>query len=96
MHPLHLHPNQGRCTLGAVARQPAAEEYATLAVDQFALESVCIASRSQSFSPLADLVTELSKRGLQCAVHHFPGPEGEDEDDQMILVSGIEWPSHVP
>ncbi|KAG2045770.1 hypothetical protein BDR06DRAFT_1015311 [Suillus hirtellus] len=57
-----------------------------LAVDQFALESVCIASRLQSFSPLADLVTELSERGLQWVVRHFSGPEGEDEEDQLILT----------
>ncbi|KAG1766816.1 hypothetical protein EDD22DRAFT_340695 [Suillus occidentalis] len=30
------------------------------AVDRFVLESVCIASRLQSFSPLTDLVTQLS------------------------------------
>ncbi|KAG1791586.1 ribosome 60S biogenesis N-terminal-domain-containing protein [Suillus plorans] len=57
-----------------------------LAVDQFALESVYIASRLQSFSPLADLVTDLSERGLQWAVRHFSGPEGEDEEDQLILA----------
>ncbi|KAG2153453.1 ribosome 60S biogenesis N-terminal-domain-containing protein [Suillus bovinus] len=57
-----------------------------LAVDQFALESMCIASRLQSFSPLADLVTELAERGLQWAVRHFSGPEREDEEDRLILV----------
>ncbi|KAG1766782.1 ribosome 60S biogenesis N-terminal-domain-containing protein, partial [Suillus occidentalis] len=57
-----------------------------LAVDQFALESVCIASRLQSFPPLSDVVTELAERGLQWAVRHFSGPEGEDEEDRLILV----------
>ncbi|KAG2124689.1 ribosome 60S biogenesis N-terminal-domain-containing protein [Suillus clintonianus] len=57
-----------------------------LAVEQFALESVSIAFRLQSFSPLADLVTELAERGLQWAVRHFSGPEGEDEEDRLILV----------
>ncbi|KAG2356040.1 ribosome 60S biogenesis N-terminal-domain-containing protein [Suillus spraguei] len=57
-----------------------------LAVDQFTLESVCIASRLQSFPPLVDLVTELAERGLQWAVRHFSGPEGEDEEDRMTLV----------
>ncbi|KAG2062744.1 hypothetical protein BDR04DRAFT_1164705 [Suillus decipiens] len=57
-----------------------------LAVDQFTLESVCIASRLQSFSPLVDLVTELAERGLQWAVRHFSGPEGEDEEDRMTVV----------
>ncbi|KAG1888586.1 ribosome 60S biogenesis N-terminal-domain-containing protein [Suillus subluteus] len=57
-----------------------------LAVDQFALESVCIASRLQSFPPLADLVTELAERGLQWAVRHFSDPEGEDEEDRLILA----------
>jgi nucleolar pre-ribosomal-associated protein 1 len=57
-----------------------------LAVDQFALESVCIASRLQSVSPLADVMTELAERGLQWAVRHFSGPEGEDEEDRLILA----------
>jgi nucleolar pre-ribosomal-associated protein 1 len=57
-----------------------------LAVDQFALESLCIASRLQSFSPLADVVTELTERGLQWAVRHFSGNEGEDEEDRLILA----------
>jgi nucleolar pre-ribosomal-associated protein 1 len=57
-----------------------------LAVDQFAFESVCIASRLQSFPPLADVVTELAERGLQWAVRHFSGPEGEDEEDRLILA----------
>jgi len=57
-----------------------------LAVEQFALESVCIASRLQSYSLLADLVTELAERGLQWAVRHFSGPEGEDEEDRLILA----------
>jgi nucleolar pre-ribosomal-associated protein 1 len=57
-----------------------------LAADQFALESVCIASRLQSFSSLAELVTEMAERGLQWAVRHFSGSEGEDEEDKLILV----------
>jgi nucleolar pre-ribosomal-associated protein 1 len=57
-----------------------------LAVDQFAFESVCIASRLQSFPPLADVVTELAERGLQWAVRHFSGPEGEDEEGRLILA----------
>ncbi|KAG0699762.1 hypothetical protein DFH29DRAFT_990668 [Suillus ampliporus] len=57
-----------------------------LAVEHFALEIVSIASRLQSFSSLADLVTELAERGLQWAVRHFSGPEGEDEEDRLILV----------
>ncbi|KAG1740308.1 ribosome 60S biogenesis N-terminal-domain-containing protein [Suillus lakei] len=69
-----------------------------LAVEQFALESVCIASRLQSFLPLADLVTELAERGLQWAVRHFSGPEGEDEegptDSTKIAKQGFKAKAH--
>lgn len=56
------------------------------AIEQFALESVCIASRLQSSSLLSDLVTELAERGLQWAVRHFSSPEGEDEGERRIVV----------
>ncbi|KAG1732030.1 uncharacterized protein EDB91DRAFT_1058414 [Suillus paluster] len=64
------------------------------AVEQFALESVCIASRFQSFPLLADLVTELAERGLQWAVRHFSDPEGEDEEDRLILVQLTKLTKH--
>ena len=56
------------------------------AVEQFALESVCIASRLQSSCSVGDLVTELAERGLQWAVRHFSGPEDETEEGRQILV----------
>jgi nucleolar pre-ribosomal-associated protein 1 len=54
-------------------------------VEQFAFESICIASRLQA-SPMGDLATELAERGLQWGVRHFSGPEGEDEEERQTLV----------
>jgi nucleolar pre-ribosomal-associated protein 1 len=56
------------------------------AVEQFAFESICIASRLQASPSMGDLATELAERGLQWGVRHFSGPEGEDEEERQTLV----------